>query len=127
MINEILNKANFKRDGLITAVIQDIDNREVLMVGYMNKEALEKTLEKREVYFYSTSRKRIWKKGETSGHIQIPKEIRLDCDGDAILIKVKQVGGTCHEGYRSCFFRKLRDGVWEVVEERIFDPNSVYK
>ncbi|MFQ6050163.1 MAG: phosphoribosyl-AMP cyclohydrolase [Candidatus Hydrothermarchaeota archaeon] len=127
MINNILNEVDFKRNGLIIAVIQDISDKEVLMVGFMNKEALEKTLKKNEVYLYSTSRKKIWKKGETSGHIQVPKEIRLDCDGDAILIKVEQVTGACHEGYRSCFFRKLRDGVWEVVEERIFDPKTVYR
>ncbi len=95
----------FDSSGLIPAIIQDIKNGEVLMAAYMNRESLKKTLETGYVHFFSRSRKKLWLKGETSGHFQLVKEIRLDCDGDALLIKVQQKAAACHTGYRSCFYR----------------------
>lgn len=109
--------------GLIQAIVQDIKTREVLMCAYMNREALEKTVETGIAHFWSRSRKSLWKKGESSGHIQTVKEIRIDCDMDSVLLLVEQVGGACHMGYRSCFYRNL-DG--EVVGEKVFEPDEVY-
>jgi phosphoribosyl-AMP cyclohydrolase len=117
-----------KLGGLIPAVIQDHRTGEVLMLGFMNRQSWELTLKEGMVVFYSRSRKKLWKKGETSGNFQIVREIRVDCDDDALLIKVEQVGGAaCHTGHRSCFFRKL-DGN-ELVEEGapVFSPEEVYK
>ncbi len=102
----LLNEVKFDQQGLIPAVLQDFITSEVLMVGYMNKEAIKKTLETDEVWFFSRSRQELWHKGETSGHIQKVKEIKLDCDGDALLLKVESIGNqVCHTGNRSCFFR----------------------
>lgn len=116
-----------KLDGLITAVIQDHASGEVLMVGFMNEEAYRRTLESGFATFYSRSRKKLWIKGESSGHRLVVKEIRADCDADALLVKVEALGpGVCHEGYRSCFFRKFDGGEWITVGERAFDPASVY-
>ncbi|WP_292387569.1 phosphoribosyl-AMP cyclohydrolase [Methanosarcina sp. UBA5] len=109
--------------GLILAVIQDQVSREVLMCAYMNREALEKTVETGIAHFWSRSRQQLWKKGETSGHIQKVKEIRVDCDMDSLLLLVEQVGGACHMGYRSCFYRNLEG---EVVGEKVFEPDDVY-
>lgn len=111
-------------NGLILAVVQDQLSREVLMCAYMNREALEKTVETGIVHFWSRSRQQLWKKGETSGHVQKVKEIRIDCDMDSLLLLVEQVGGACHMGYRSCFYRNL-DG--EIVGEKVFEPDDVYK
>lgn len=116
-----------KGDGLIPVIIQDASTNEVLMLGYMNREAWEKTLETRRSSFWSRSRKKIWVKGETSGHFQEVKEIRLDCDGDTLLLKVKQMGGAaCHTGFPSCFHHGYEKGKWRIVGERIFDPKEVY-
>lgn len=116
-----------KLDGLITAVIQDHASGEVLMVGFMNEEAYRKTVESGFATFYSRSRKKLWIKGESSGHRLVVKEIRTDCDADALLVKVEALGpGVCHEGYRSCFFRKFDGGEWITSGERAFDPASVY-
>jgi phosphoribosyl-AMP cyclohydrolase len=113
--------------GLITAVAQDYRTEKILMVAYMNKEAIEKTIATGNVHYYSTSRKKLWMKGEHSGNVQRVREIYLDCDGDAILLTVEQNGGACHEGYRSCFFRKLnKEGRMETIGERMFDPKDVY-
>jgi len=113
--------------GLIPAVVQDWKTGEVLMVAYMNAESWAKTQETGTACFWSRSRKKIWLKGETSGHVQIVKEVFLDCDDDALLLKVEQVGGAaCHTGYRSCFYRKVVDDRAEAVGERIFDPKEVY-
>jgi phosphoribosyl-AMP cyclohydrolase len=117
-----------KIGGLVPAVIQDHLTGEVLMLGFMNEESWNLTLKQGTVVFYSRSRKKLWKKGETSGHVQIVKEIRVDCDDDALLIKVEQVGGAaCHTGYRSCFFRKL-DGN-DLIEDGllVFKPEEVYR
>ena len=116
-----------KSDGLIAAVIQDYANRRVLMVGYMNEEAFHRTIETGFVTFYSRSRQKLWMKGETSGHRLVVKSIATDCDRDALLIEVDALGpGVCHEGYESCFFRKLDSGEWKVADDRRYDPAAVY-
>lgn len=117
----------FKNDGLIPAIIQDCSTKEVLMVGYMNKESLRLTVESGDVHFYSRSRQKLWKKGETSGHIQKVKEILVDCDGDTLLITVDQKVASCHKGYRSCFYRKVQpDGSLKIIAKRVFDPKETY-
>jgi phosphoribosyl-AMP cyclohydrolase len=116
-----------KSDGLITAVVQDAASSRVLMVGYMNEESFRKTVDTGFVTFYSRSRKKLWTKGESSGHRLLVKEISTDCDLDAVLVKVEAQGpGVCHEGYESCFFRRLESGAWQVAEERTYDPDAVY-
>jgi phosphoribosyl-AMP cyclohydrolase len=117
-----------KQGGLLPAVIQHYRTKDVLMVGYLNADALAKTRMTGEVHFFSRSRKRLWKKGETSGHVLRLRELRFDCDGDALLILVEPLGpGVCHEGYQSCFFRRLEvDGSSRVVSERAFLPKDVY-
>ncbi len=116
-----------KSDGLVTAVIQDHLSGRVLMVGYMNEEAFHKTVESGFATFYSRSRRKLWLKGESSGHRLLVKEISTDCDADAVLVQVEAVGpGVCHEGYQSCFFRKLEAGEWKVSESRAYDPAAVY-
>jgi phosphoribosyl-AMP cyclohydrolase len=116
-----------KADGLAPAVVQDHATGRVLMLGYMNEEAFHRTAETGFVTFYSRSRRKLWLKGETSGHRLVVKEIRTDCDGDAILIRAEPLGpGVCHEGYASCFFRRWQDGEWKVAEERAYDPAAVY-
>lgn len=116
-----------KLDGLLPAVIQDWQTGRVLMVGFMNDEAFKKTLETGNAVFYSRSRNKLWLKGETSGHKLVVKEITTDCDMDTVLVKVEALGpGVCHEGYESCFFRRLEDGAWKVTDERAYDPSKVY-
>ena len=116
-----------KAGGLITAVTQDAQSGEVLMVAYMNREAFEETLATNRVVYYSRSRNRLWRKGEESGNVQQLREIFIDCDADAVLLKVEQIGGAaCHEGYRSCFFRKVESTGLQVVGQRVFDPKDVY-
>jgi phosphoribosyl-AMP cyclohydrolase len=117
-----------KLDGLVPAVIQDASSGEVLMLGFMNAEAYSATQESGEVTFFSRSRNKLWRKGERSGHVLKVRDIRVDCDVDALLIRVEALGpGVCHEGYRSCFFRNLSpDGEAKVVAQRTFDPNAVY-
>jgi phosphoribosyl-AMP cyclohydrolase len=114
--------------GLVTAIAQDAATGAVLMVAHMNREAWEETVATKQAVYFSRSRGRLWRKGEESGNIQHVKEIFVDCDGDAVLLKVEQFGGAaCHEGYPSCFFRKVTSGGVEVVAERVFDPSAVYK
>jgi len=117
-----------KGNGLVPVIVQDYRTRDVLMVAYMNEEAWEKTQETGKAHYYSRSRKGLWFKGEESGHFQEVKDAFIDCDNDTILLQVDQIGGAaCHEGYRSCFFRREdRDG-WKVIAERVFDPKEVYK
>jgi phosphoribosyl-AMP cyclohydrolase len=116
-----------KADGLITAVIQDAASGRVLMVGYMNEEAFQKTVQTGFATFFSRSRQKLWLKGESSGHRLVVKEISTDCDRDAVLVKVEALGpGVCHEGYESCFFRRLEDGEWKVTDTRAYDPSAVY-
>ncbi|MDI6644514.1 MAG: phosphoribosyl-AMP cyclohydrolase [Methanobacteriaceae archaeon] len=113
-------------EALIMAISQDYETLEVLMVAYMNKEALSKTLETGKVHYWSTSRNKIWLKGESSNHIQKVKEIFVDCDLDAVLIKVEQEGGACHEGYYSCFFRKIEDNDLKIIKNKVFEPDKIY-
>ena len=122
-----MNLDFLKSDGLVTAVIQDHATGRVLMVGHMNDEAFRATVETGFVTFYSRSRHKLWLKGETSGHRLLVREISTDCDRDALLVKVEALGpGVCHEGYESCFFRRLEDGEWKISEERTYDPDEVY-
>ena len=117
-----------KLDGLIPAIVQDARTGEVLMLGFMNEEAYAETRATGAVTFFSRSRGKLWRKGEQSGHVLRVRETRVDCDADTILVRVDPVGpGVCHEGYRSCFFRRLDDkGDANIVEERTFDPDAVY-
>lgn len=116
-----------KSEGLVTAVVQDHTTGRVLMVGYMNEEAFHKTVETGFTTFYSRSRQRLWTKGESSGHRLVVKEISTDCDRDAVLVKVEAQGpGVCHEGYESCFFRRLENGEWKVSEAPTYDPGAIY-
>jgi len=117
-----------KLSGLIPGIVQDQRTGEVLMLGYLNQEALAATQRTGEVHFYSRSRKKLWKKGGTSGHVLRVKEVRLDCDADSLLLLVEPVGpGVCHEGYRSCFFRQLeRDGNATIIAARAFVPEKIY-
>jgi phosphoribosyl-AMP cyclohydrolase len=116
-----------KRGGLVTVVTQDAESGEVLMVAYMNRAAWDATLATGKATYFSTSRNELWIKGETSGNIQEVKEIRIDCDTDAVLLKVTQRGGAaCHEGYKSCFFRRVEASGWRVVAERVVDPDVLY-
>jgi phosphoribosyl-AMP cyclohydrolase len=115
-------------DGLVTAIAQDSVTGEVLMVAHMNREAWDETLATGRAVYYSRSRRRLWRKGEESGNIQNVRAVFVDCDADAVLLKVDQIGGAaCHEGYRSCFFRRVTPDGLEVVLERVFDPQKVYK
>jgi phosphoribosyl-AMP cyclohydrolase len=117
-----------KASGLVPAIIQDHRSGDVLMLGFMNSASLAETQSSGEVVFFSRSRNRLWKKGESSGHVLKVRELRVDCDADALLVRVEAIGpGVCHEGYRSCFFRKLEaDGVAKITEERAFAPETVY-
>lgn len=114
---------------VIIAIAQDYITSEVLMVAHMNRSALQKSLKSRKAHYWSTSRNKIWLKGESSGHLQIIKEILTDCDEDAVLIKVKQVGGACHKGYYSCFFREISDEngyKLKIIKDKVFDVDEIY-
>ncbi|NVM29265.1 MAG: phosphoribosyl-AMP cyclohydrolase [Candidatus Helarchaeota archaeon] len=116
-----------KANGLVVVITQDWQTNEILMCGFANREAIVKSLMTGYAYYFSRSRKALWKKGETSGHVQEIKEVLIDCDGDAVLFKIEQKVATCHKGYRSCFHRKLNaNGELKVIGERIFDPEKVY-
>ena len=125
-INTLLDGVKFDDKGLAAAIIQDAAKREVLMCAFLNREALRLTLETGKMHYWSRSRQKLWLKGETSGHMQIVKEARIDCDQDAFVFLVEQTGGACHTGYYSCFYRKLSDGGWELSGEKVFDPEKVY-
>jgi phosphoribosyl-AMP cyclohydrolase len=117
-----------KAGGLLPAIAQDADSGVVLMLAWMNREAYEETVRTRRAVYFSRSRNRLWRKGEESGHVQEVRDIYLDCDADTILLKVNQIGGAaCHEGYQSCFFRRVEGESLQVVGERLFDPKQVYK
>lgn len=123
---EILNEVKFNSDGLVPAIAQDAETGQVLMMAWMNRETLQMTIEKGVACYFSRSRQKVWIKGESSGNTQNVKEMRLDCDGDVILMKIEQKGGACHLGYRSCFFRKLENGSWVIDGKKMFDPDAVY-
>ena len=123
-----LNKINWSEDGLIPAISQDAKTGDILMVAWMNQESLKRTVETGEAVYWSRSRKKLWHKGEESGHTQKVLELRLDCDEDVLLMKIEQVGGiACHTGRRSCFFQKLEKGQWVAVDPVLKDPHEIYK
>lgn len=123
-----LNKINWSEDGLIPAIAQDAASGDILMVAWMNRESLKRTVETGEAVYWSRSRKKLWHKGEESGHTQKVLEMRLDCDEDVLLMKIEQVGGiACHTGRRSCFFQKLENGQWVAVDPVLKDPHEIYK
>ena len=117
-----------KMGGLIPAIVQDDASGDVLMLAYMNAEAFQATLDTGEATFYSRSRNTLWVKGKTSGNLQRVKAVYIDCDQDAVLLRVDQIGGAaCHTGYRSCFYRKIENGAVQTMGEPVFDPGEVYK
>jgi phosphoribosyl-AMP cyclohydrolase len=122
--DDIRAQLKFDDKGLITAIAQDHETNEILMLAFMNLEALEKTVETGKAHYFSRSRGKLWLKGESSGHVQLVHDMYIDCDADAVLIKVEQLGGgACHMGYRSCFYRTLEG---DVVSEKVFNPEDVY-
>ena len=122
-----LDEVPWNGEGLIAAVAQDADSGRVLTVAWMNRDALEETERTRRAVYWSRSRKRLWRKGEESGHVQNVRELRLDCDADAVLVLVEQVGGiACHTGRQSCFFRKLENGKWVTTDPVLKDPSAIY-
>jgi len=123
-----LDEVPWNEHDLVAAVAQDFSSGKVLTVAWMNREALQQTAQKGEATYYSRSRKKLWRKGEESGHVQKVKEIRIDCDNDAILLRVEQVGGiACHTGHERCFFRKLENGKWVETDPVLKDPKEIYK
>lgn len=133
-IDAILSVVKFDSNGLVPVVAQDCETGDVLMVAYMNKESLTKTLETGKATYWSRSRKSLWLKGESSGNIQVVRDIFVDCDGDTLVIKIEQLcdngkskqGASCHTGHRSCFYRKLDGDTWKVISTPLFDPEKVY-
>ena len=122
-----LDEVKYTEDGLVPAIAQDAETGKVLMFAWMNRESLQLTVEKQEVVYYSRSRKQLWHKGETSGHTQKLKELRIDCDNDVILLSVEQIGGiACHTGRESCMFRRYEDGEWKTVEDVVKSPEEIY-
>ncbi len=126
---KFIEELKFDSQDLIPVIVQDYEDGQILMLAYMNAESLEKTITTGKTCFWRRSQGRLWTKGEKSGHFQEVKEIFLDCDGDTLLVKVKQLGdAACHTGYRSCFFRKVNEkGEYDIVGEKVFDPSKVYK
>ena len=122
-----LDEIHWNEDGLIPAIAQDADSGEVLMLAWMSRESLARTLDEGEAVYWSRSRRRLWKKGEQSGHVQRVTEVRLDCDGDTLLLKVEQQGGiACHTGRRHCFFRRFGEDDWQSVEPVLETPETIY-
>ena len=123
-----LDEVPWNGDGLIAVVAQDFSSQRVLTVAWMNREALKETADTQQAVYWSRSRKKLWRKGEESGNVQKVVEVRLDCDADAVLLKVQQAGGiACHTGRESCFFRKLENGKWVTVDPVLKDPSLMYK
>ena len=124
----VLDKLKFNADGLIPAIIQEQSTGRVLMMAWMNHESIQRSLELGKTVFWSRSRQKYWVKGESSGHVQLIKDIAYDCDGDTLLIQVEQTGAACHEGYKSCFFRSIRDGgnSESITEPQLVKPETVY-
>lgn len=122
-----VQEVKWNDQGLVTAIAQDAQSGEVLMLAWMNREALELTIQENRAIYWSRSRQSLWRKGEESGNVQKLIELRLDCDGDAVLIKVEQLGGiACHTGRRACFYRKLEQGEWKVTDDVLRDPRDMY-
>lgn len=122
-----LDAVNWNSDGLVPAIAQDAKTGRILMMAWMNREALQASAERGEAVYWSRSRNKLWHKGETSGHIQKLHEIRLDCDEDVVVLQVEQLGGiACHTGRESCFYRVLKDGEWQTVDPVLKDPSEIY-
>jgi phosphoribosyl-AMP cyclohydrolase len=126
-VNALLDQIKWTKDGLIPAIAQDWQTGEILMMAWMNGEALSLTAELNRAVYWSRSRQQLWHKGESSGHVQLIKSIALDCDADVVVLKVEQLGDiACHTGRRSCFYREWKNGAWETVSEVIKDPTEIY-
>ena len=126
-MNQWLDEVPWDEDGLVPAIAQEFSTGRVLTLAWMNREALTETAKKGEAVYWSRSRKKLWRKGEESGHVQKVREIRIDCDADAVLLMVEQVGGiACHTGHERCFFRKLEKGKWVEVDPVLKDPSAIY-
>lgn len=123
---KVLDELKYDANGLIPAIVQEHGTGRVLMMAWMNKESLKRTLQLGQTVFWSRSRKEFWHKGATSGHTQKVKDIALDCDNDVLLIQVEQTGAACHEGYKSCFFRSIIQGKLKVTEQRLVEPEKLY-
>ncbi len=127
MSNALIDAIKFNSDGLIPAIAQDADTGEILMMAWMNAESIEFTVKEERAIYFSRSRQALWRKGESSGHVQTLKGIFLDCDGDTIVLKVKQIGDiACHTGRRSCFYKQYNGQEWETISDVIKDPNEIY-
>lgn len=127
-MDAVFNALKWSQEGLVAAVTQDTESGRVLNVAWMNREALEKTIATGEAHYWSRSRRKLWRKGEESGHVQRVKSLRLDCDGDALLLEVEQLGGiACHTGRASCFYQRLDDGTWVSVDPVLKDPQEIYR
>ncbi len=124
----VYDKLKFDANGLVPAIVQEQKTGRVLMMAWMNRAALEKTISSGKTHFWSRSRQQFWMKGETSGHVQTVKDISFDCDGDTLLIQVEQVGAACHDGYKSCFYRSIENNGsdFKVTESRLVEPETVY-
>jgi len=128
MTKSWLNEVKWDAQGLVPVIAQDADSGEVLMFAWMNREALERTADSGEAVYWSRSRRKLWHKGEESGHTQKVREMRIDCDNDVILLKIEQTGGiACHTGRRSCFFQRYESGQWLSVDPVLKDPSEIYK
>ena len=127
-MNNFLDQVAWNSDGLVPAIAQDAESGQILMMAWMNREALELTVSENRAVYWSRSRQKLWRKGEESVNVQLLKELRLDCDNDVILIQVKQLGGiACHTGRASCFYSVMRDGQWQAVDAVIKDPKEIYQ
>lgn len=127
MGDDWLNEIKWSEDGLVPAIAQDADSGDVLMLAWMNREALALTAQEGRAVYWSRSRRRLWRKGEESGHVQVVSDIRLDCDNDVVLLAVEQKGGiACHTGRRRCFYKQLREDGWAAVEPVLKDPGAIY-
>jgi len=125
--DSLLDAVTFDDDGLVPAIVQDAATDQVLMMAYMTEATLRDTLDRGRMVYWSRSREEKWVKGQTSGHTQTVEEVRVDCDGDTLLFRVRQEGGTCHTGYRSCFYRRADDETLVADGEKVFDPDTVYR
>jgi phosphoribosyl-AMP cyclohydrolase len=126
-VNTLLDKIEFNADGLVTAVAQQHDTGEILMLAWMNRESILETLRTGQVCYFSRSRQKLWRKGESSGQVQKLVELRVDCDGDALVLLVDQTGVACHTGRRSCFYSAWRDGAWVEISVPLVAPEELYK
>lgn len=127
MADNFLEQIQWNQDGLVPAIAQDAESGRILMMAWMNREALAMTVEQRQAVYWSRSKRKLWRKGESSGHTQTVSSIRLDCDADTIVLQVEQRGGVaCHTGRESCFFRELVDGEWRTIDKVLKDPKEIY-